>query len=211
MTNSTKATNAISGLRFGAIGKRAVHASIDMQRLFAEETEWASPVVHAIEPKVSSICAHAPHLTLFTRFLTPERAEDAQGQWQIYYRHWKRVLSSNLDPGLLDLLPPLRRFVPPARVIDKYVHSAFEAPEFQLALDELDADTIIFTGVETDVCVLATALTAVDRGYRTILISDAIASSSPPGHRSALDDIYPRFDQQVELIDTNALLKAWAP
>ena len=201
----------IEGLRFGAIGNRAVHACIDMQRLFAEGTEWASPVVHAIEPKVSRICTHAPHLTLFTRFLTPERAEDAQGQWQIYYRHWKSVLSRNLDADLLDLLQPLRRFVPPARVIDKYVHSAFEAPQFQAALDELKADTIIFTGVETDVCVLATALTAVDRGYRTILISDAIASSSPEGHRSALAGIYPRFDQQVELIDTNALLKAWIP
>lgn len=201
----------ITGLRFGEIGKRAIHACIDMQRLFAEGSDWSSPVVHAIEPKVSRIAAHAPHLTLFTRFLTPERAEDAQGQWQIYYRHWKSVLASNLGHDLLDLLPPLRRFVPPARVIDKYVHSAFEAAEFQHALDDLHADTIIFTGVETDVCVLATALTAVDRGYRTILVSDAIASSSPPGHRSALDDIYPRFDQQVELIDTNALLRAWAP
>ena len=80
-------------------------------------------------------------------------------------------------PDLLDLIPPLRRFVPPARVIDKYAHSAFEAPIFQKTLDELRADTIIFTGVETDVCVLATALTAIDRGYRTILVSDAIASS----------------------------------
>lgn len=202
---------SIAGLRFGAIGKRAVHAAIDMQRLFAEHTEWASPVVHAIEPKVSRICAHAPHLTLFTRFLTPERAEDANGQWQIYYRHWKSVLASNLDPDLLDLLPPLRRFTPPARVIDKYAHSAFEAPEFQAALDDLKADTIIFTGVETDVCVLTTALTAVDRGYRTILISDAIASSSPEGHHAALAGIYPRFDQQVELIDTDTLLKAWTP
>lgn len=201
----------ITGLRFGSIGKRAVHASIDMQRLFAENTEWASPVVHAIEPRVSRICAHAPPRTLFTRFLTPQRAEDAKGQWQIYYRHWKSVLAGNLDPDLLDLLPPLRRFTPPARVIDKYAHSAFEAPEFQAALDDLAADTIIFTGVETDVCVLTTALTAVDRGYRTILISDAIASSSPEGHRAALAGIYPRFDQQVELIDTDTLLKAWTP
>ncbi len=201
----------ISGLRFGAIGKRAVHAAIDMQRLFAEETEWASPVVHAIAPKVGRICAHAPHLTLFTRFLTPKRVEDAKGQWRIYYRHWKSVLAGNLDPDMLDLLPTLRTFVPPARVIDKYVHSAFEAPEFQHALDDLDADTIIFTGVETDVCVLATALTAIDRGYRTILVSDAIASSSEASHKAALEGIYPRFDQQVELIDTDTLLKAWSP
>jgi len=201
----------IDGLRFGAIGKRAVHAAIDMQRLFAEETEWASPVVHTIEPLVSRICAHAPHLTVFTRFLTPERAEDAMGQWQIYYRHWKSVLASNIDPDLLDLLPPLRQFSPPARVIDKYTHSAFEAPAFESALHDLKADTIVFTGVETDVCVLATALTAVDRGYRTILISDAIASSNEASHRAALDGIYPRFDQQVELIDTDTLLKAWTP
>lgn len=201
----------INGLRFGTIGKHAVHACIDMQRLFAEGTEWASPVVHAIEPKVRRIVARAPHLTLFTRFLTPERAEDARGQWRIYYRRWKSVLTSNIDSDLLDLLPPLRPFVPPARVIDKYVHSAFEAPEFQRALDELDADTIIFTGVETDVCVLATALTAVDRGYRTILVSDAIASSDAASHDAAIKGIYPRFDQQVELIDTDTLLKAWSP
>lgn len=201
----------ISGLRFGAIGRHAVHACIDMQRLFAEDTEWASPVVYDIAPRVSRISAHAPHLTLFTRFLTPERTEDAQGQWQIYYRHWKSVLTSNLDPDYLDLIAPLRRFTPPARVIDKYVHSAFEAPAFQQALDELGADTIIFTGVETDVCVLATALTAIDRGYRTILVSDAIASSSPPGHRASLDSVYPRFDQQVELIDTDSLLRVWTP
>jgi nicotinamidase-related amidase len=201
----------IEGLRFGAIGKRAAHAAIDMQRLFAEDTEWSSPVIHEIAPNVSRISAHAPHLTLFTRFLTPERAEDAQGQWQIYYRHWKSVLSNNIGADLLDLIEPLRRFAPPARIIDKYVHSAFEAPSFQAALDELEADTIIFTGVETDVCVLATALTAIDRGYRTILISDAIASSSPGGHRASLDGIYPRFDQQVEVIDTDTLLKAWTP
>jgi nicotinamidase-related amidase len=109
------------------------------------------------------------------------------------------------------LVEPLRPFVPPARVIDKYAHSAFEAEAFQDALDELGADTIIFTGVETDVCVLATALTAIDRGYRTILVSDAIASSSPPGHRASLESVYPRFDQQVELIDTDTLLKAWTP
>lgn len=211
MSDTLETRNAIAGLRFGAIGKRAVHACIDMQRLFAEETEWAAPVVHAIEPVVRRIVAHAPHLTIFTRFLTPEHVEDAKGQWQIYYRHWKSVLASNIEHDLLDLLPPLRHFVPPARVIDKYVHSAFEAQAFQGALDELNADTIIFTGVETDVCVLATALTAVDRGYRTILVSDAIASSNKASHRAALDGIYPRFDQQVELIDTDTLLKAWSP
>ena len=102
--------------------------------------------------------------------------------------------------------------MPPARVIDKYAHSAFEAPAFQAALDELKADTIIFTGVETDVCVLATALTAVDRGYRTILVSDAIASSrrrrpSRGDARASIRASTSRSKSSTAM----TLLKAWAP
>jgi nicotinamidase-related amidase len=199
----------IEGLRFGPLGNRVVHAAVDMQRLFAEETEWASPLVHAIAPAVARICTHAPHRTLFTRFITPDEGDEMPGQWRVYYKKWKSLLA--LQPDLLDLLPSLRGFTPPARVVDKYVHSAFEAPAFQTNLDDLDADTVVFTGVETDVCVLATALTAVDRGYRTILVSDAIASSDAKGHEGAMRTIYPRFDQQIEVIDSNTLLKAWTP
>ena len=42
-------------------------------------------------------------------------------------------------------------------------------------------------------------------------VSDAIASSNEASHEAAFDGIYPRFDQQVELIDTDTLLKAWTP
>jgi nicotinamidase-related amidase len=200
----------IEGLRFGPI-ENAVHICVDMQRLFAEGTEWASPVVQAIEPLVARVCAHSPERTIFTRFLTPKRAENAQGQWKTYYKRWKSVTTSVMDAGLLELLPQLRGFAPPARVIDKYVHSGFENSQLQKTLDGFGAKTTIFTGVETDVCVLATALTAIDRGYRTILISDAIASSNPNGHRACFDSVFTRFDEQCEVIDTKTLLAAWKP
>lgn len=57
---------------------------------------------------------------------------------------------------------------------------------------------------------LATALTAVDRGYRTILVVDAITSSSPAGHDASLEAVFPRFDMQVETVTSHDLLKAWA-
>jgi nicotinamidase-related amidase len=110
---------------------------------------------------------------------------------------------------MFGLLPPLRRFTPPAHVIDKWVHSAFEAPEFQPLLDRLAPSVLIFSGVETDVCVLATALTAIDRGYRTILVTDAITSSSAAGHDASLEAVFPRFDMQVETTSTDDLLKQW--
>jgi nicotinamidase-related amidase len=200
----------IDGLRFGPIAK-AAHVCVDMQRMFAEETEWASPVVHEIAPAVARICRHAPERTIFTRFLTPDTAGEADGQWRVYYRRWRSLLAKELDPDLFNLLPVLREFIPPARVIHKYVHSGFENPALQKTLDEFAAGTLIFTGVETDVCVLATALTAIDRGYRTILISDAIASSSPEGHLACMRSVYTRFDEQVELIDAATLLAEWKP
>jgi len=200
----------IEGLRFGPIEK-AVHVCVDMQRLFAEDTEWASPVVHEIAPAVARICARSPERTIFTRFLTPATVEDAKGQWQVYYRRWQNVLASRIDPDIFNLLPSLRGFTPPARVIDKKSHSGFENPAMQRALDELEAKAIIFTGVETDVCVLATALTAIDRGYRIILISDAIASSNHNGHNACLASVFTRYDEQLEVIDSATLLADWTP
>lgn len=202
---------SIEGLRFGPIDKRAAHACIDMQRLFAEGTEWASSGVHAISPLVSAICQRSPERTIFTRFMTPVQAEHAPGQWRIYYRRWASVLGANQPDEIFDIVPALSGFIPPARVVDKYTHSAFEAPEFQQALDSLDADTLIFTGVETDVCVLATVLTAVDRGFRVILVSDAITSSDLKSHSAAMASIYPRYDMQVETVTAQQLLEAWNP
>jgi nicotinamidase-related amidase len=201
---------SIAGLRFGQI-ESAVHICVDMQRIFAEETEWASPAVHWIAPAVAQICERSPERTIFTRFLTAERVENAKGQWQAYYRRWNSMLANRLDRDLFGLVPMLRRFTPPARVIDKYVHSGFENPALQTRLDELGAKTVIFTGVETEVCVLATALTAIDRGYRTILVADAIASSVQSSHDACLDCIFTRYDEQVELIDGAGLLAAWKP
>jgi nicotinamidase-related amidase len=67
------------------------------------------------------------------------------------------------------------------------------------------------TGVESDVCVLATALGAIDRGYRLIVIKDGIASSKSLGHDAVTKGIYPRFDQQVEMIAAERALSLWNP
>jgi nicotinamidase-related amidase len=64
--------------------------------------------------------------------------------------------------------------------------------------------------VETDVCVLGTILDGIDRGFRIVAVSDAMTSSSLPGHHATLDLILPRFDQQVEIVTTEAALRAWS-
>ena len=110
---------------------------------------------------------------------------------------------------MFDVIEPLAAFVPPAEVIDKSTYSAFPSADFSTSLRRRDVDTLLLSGVETDVCVLATALDAIDRGFHVVLAADAMTSFSATGHRAALDAIYPRFDQQIEIATTTALLAAW--
>jgi nicotinamidase-related amidase len=99
--------------------------------------------------------------------------------------------------------------VPPAEVIDKATFSAFASPDFVALLSRRDVETLVLSGVETDVCVLATALDAVDRGLHVMLATDGLTSWSEAGHRAALEAIYPRFDQQVDIATVATIMAAW--
>jgi nicotinamidase-related amidase len=58
--------------------------------------------------------------------------------------------------------------------------------------------TVIITGGETDVCVLATVLGAIDWGFRVILVTDAICSSADETHDAIMNVYLNRFGEQTE-------------
>jgi nicotinamidase-related amidase len=186
-----------------------VHMAIDMQRVFAEETDWCLKGFHAIVPNIGAIAAALPGRTLFTRFVMPQTAEQAHGQWRNYYRRWKQfTIEEWAAPGLCDIVGELAPYTTPDNLIDKPTYSAFEVPACASRLTALGADTIVFTGIETDVCVLASLMAAVDRGYRVIAVADALGSSSIAGHRATLDHVLPRMPDQVEIMRTDEVLAA---
>ena len=65
------------------------------------------------------------------------------------------------------------------------------------------------TGSETDVCVLATVLGAVDLGYRVILIRDAVCSSSDEGHDALMTLYHQRYTEQIEVTDAATIIARW--
>ena len=106
---------------------------------------------------------------------------------------------ARIDVRLVELVPSLARFVPPAKVIDKRVYSPWTEGKLDQLLSGSKVDTLVVTGGETDVCVLATVLGAVDRGFRTVLVTDAICSSTDT--HDALMELYrSRFTEQVEAV-----------
>jgi nicotinamidase-related amidase len=71
-------------------------------------------------------------------------------------------------------------------VIDKPGYSAFEHTALGQVLTTRGVDTLILTGITTEVCVSSTLRTAVDRGYRCFTVADACASSDAHLHAAAL-------------------------
>ena len=71
-------------------------------------------------------------------------------------------------------------------IIDKPGKGAFYATELGAILSHRHIETLIVTGVTTEVCVHTTVREANDRGYRCIVPSDACASYFPEFHAAAL-------------------------
>jgi nicotinamidase-related amidase len=76
-------------------------------------------------------------------------------------------------------------------------------------LQAREADGLIVTGSETDVCVLATVLGAVDLGYRVVLVRDAVCSSSDEGHDALMEIYHRRYTEQIEVADANTIMARW--
>lgn len=74
-------------------------------------------------------------------------------------------------------------------VVQKRRHSAFSYTDFDLFLREEEIDTVVLTGVWTNVCVRSTASDALYHGYNIICLSDATASKDESMHQSGLRDI----------------------
>ena len=198
-----------SGLRFGPLGPRTIHLCVDMQTLFAERTDWHVPWLERVLPAVTRLAEVRCERTVFTRFVPPDRPEDARGAWRRYYTHWRHMTGERLDRRLIQLVPPLAALVPPATVIDKAHYSPFKEQAFLRFLARLGADAMIISGGETDVCVLAAVMDAVDAGYRVILAEDALCSVSDESHDALLRQFGARFSQQIEVAPVEEILDGW--
>ena len=197
------------GLRNGPLTGSCLHLCVDMQRLFAEDTDWHTPWMERVLPVVQRIAEARPAQTVFTRFIPAARPGEGEGTWRRYYERWASMTLEALGGEMAELVPPLARLVPPAEVFDKRVYSPWWDGALHRRLRERAIDTLVVTGAETDVCVLATALGAVDLGYRVVIPTDALCSSSDETHDALLTLYRERFGQQVETAATEEILHAW--
>lgn len=68
-------------------------------------------------------------------------------------------------------------------------HSAFFATPLELLLRDLEADTLVITGIAGNICVLFSANDAYIRGYRLVVPPDCVASNTRADTRRAIEQM----------------------
>ncbi len=184
------------------------HICVDAQRMFLEDTPWRVPWMSRILPQLQELSERHAERTIFTRFIPPARPDHAAGSWKDYYRKWWMMTGEHLPTELLGIAPSLQALVPPAQMFDKMTYSPWVDGRLFSLLRQDGVGTVVITGGETDVCVLATVLGAIDLGFRVVVISDAVCSGADETHDAAVDLLGDRFSVQLELSKTEEFLSA---
>lgn len=74
-------------------------------------------------------------------------------------------------------------------VIIKRRYSGYYLTDLEVLMKAFDRDALILTGAATNVCVYATALDAVQRDVRPIVLSDGVTGTSAELNKAFLDNI----------------------
>ncbi|MDO8635672.1 MAG: isochorismatase family cysteine hydrolase [Dehalococcoidia bacterium] len=105
--------------------------------------------------------------------LTREKGPDARVRARRYGK-WLARVGSQEHKILAELAP-----VPGELVINKTSFSAFNSTGIDSTLRNMGIEYLVITGTATNVCVETTARDAADKGYRAIIVEDAVATVTP--------------------------------
>jgi|SRR5579862_69225 len=110
---------------------------------------------------------------------------DNFGRWKSDFQHIVRHCSrkSARGAGISKLLRPHSNDY----FVLKPMHSGFYSTTLEVLLEFLRVDTLILTGIATDICVLFTANDAYMRDYTLYVPRDCVAANTAKVSRDALD------------------------
>lgn len=93
-------------------------------------------------------------------------------------------------------------------VITKLFASAFFNTRLDEILREAGCDTVIVTGASTSGCVRATAVDALQYGYRVLVPSEGVADRAEDAHRASLLDLDAKYGDVISLAEAIDVVEA---
>lgn len=93
-------------------------------------------------------------------------------------------------------------------VVVKQYASSFFGTSLDSTLRALGVDTVILTGLSTSGCVRATAVDAIQLGFRPVVVADAVGDRDPRPHEASLFDLAAKYADVCPASEVVAELQA---
>jgi maleamate amidohydrolase len=188
-------------------GQRPALLVIDVNVGF---TDPASPLVCDLEDVVAAI------RRLLDEF---RRAELPVVYTTVSYDEGDKVTAAafiDKIPALLTLeagsrwveIDPRIAPLPGEPVLNKLFASAFYGTALSSLLASAGCDSVVVTGASTSGCVRATAVDAIQHGYRPAVPREAVGDRNPSAHEANLYDIDTKYGDVVSVGDVVAHVEA---
>jgi maleamate amidohydrolase len=140
---------------------------------------------------------------IFTTIAYQSDMRDA-GLWAVKVP-W--LQACQLDSPLVGIDPLLERREDEALIIKK-VPSAFHRTSLHDMLQAANVDTLLIAGCTTSVCVRATAVDAMQHGYRPLVVRQAVGDFDAAIHALHLADLAARYADVIEIDEAITCLTA---
>jgi nicotinamidase-related amidase len=192
------------GIRLG-YGARPALIIIDMINAF---TDKDMPLGAPLEDQIDAITplldtAHARDLPVFFSTVAYEYDDlrDA-GIWGMKMKG-SATLRAGTDRVEVDARLPV---LPADTLLKKKYASCFFGTDLMAQLNARSIDTLIITGCTTSGCVRATAVDAVQSGFRPMVVRQAVGDRSVAAHNQSLFDLDAKYADVVEVDDAVSYL-----
>jgi maleamate amidohydrolase len=186
-------------------GEKPALVVVDINRGF---TDSASPLVCDLDDCVAAIARlleafrRAELPVVFTTVCYDEFGKQAAA---VFIEKVPTLLA--LEPGSewVEIDPRIAP-VEGEPVLSKYFASAFFGTTLASVLASAGADTVVVTGASTSGCVRATALDAMQHGYRVVVPREAVGDRNAAAHEANLYDLDTKYADVVSVEDVLAEL-----
>jgi maleamate amidohydrolase len=193
------------GIKIG-FGERPALIVIDMIKGFTnKDMPLGAPLetqIAAQKPLIDS--AHERGIpVIFSTVAYDDGDFSDAGLWAI---KMKGVMTLKAGTEAVEVDPRLGKRDSDSLLVKKYA-SCFFGTDLVPRLTNKGVDTLIITGCTTSGCVRATAVDAVQNGFRPMVVREAVGDRSAAAHDQSLFDLNAKYADVVSLDETLQYLK----
>ena len=161
---------------------RTALLNVDLQRCFVADSPLAAPGGRALVQRVNGL----------------SRVCRDTGAVVVHTRGWMHPDGKNVGPVMSELVPPFVVALytagaptaelddgldvgPDDRILDKSRYGAFHGTDLETSLRSRGIDTVLITGIATNICCETTAREAAQRDFHVVFLADGTATREMNG------------------------------